>query len=360
MNMRIFISFLIIFSFACKKKQTTIKPEISSITESVYASGILKSEQQYSVYSQVSGVVLDVMVNEGDSVKSGQEIYRLSDEAQRYSKENAALSARYSSLESNKGKLKEANQNYDLAKLKLKTDSSLYFRQQNLWNQQIGSKVDLEQRQLAFENAKAALLSAKTRLDDLSKQLNLSAEQSKNNLLISQSLSNEYSITSLIDGKIYNLAKEKGELVNPQSPIALVGNASNFVLEMQIDEYDILRIKPGMKILVNLDSYKGKTFEAEVAKIYPMMNERSKTFKVEAKFIQMPEKLYPNLTFEANILISRKEKALLLPRNALINDSMLVLANGDTAKVKTGLKDFQKVEIISGISENDEINIPER
>jgi multidrug efflux pump subunit AcrA (membrane-fusion protein) len=117
-------------------------------------------------------------------------------------------------------------------------------------------------------------------------------------------------------------------------------------------------VKNGLKILVKLDSYKDKVFEAKVSRINPLMDERSKTFLVEAEFVVLPERLYPNITFEASILILSKSKAMLIPREYLLNDSMVLKVNGDTVFVKTGLKDYQKIEILSGITEEDELIRP--
>jgi len=113
-----------------------------------------------------------------------------------------------------------------------------------------------------------------------------------------------------------------------------------------------------MPVLITLDSYKNEVFEAQINKISPIMNERSKTFLVEAKFIKSPAKLYPRMTFEANIILRTKEKGLLIPRNYLLADSIATLLNGDKKIVKTGLKDFQKIEILSGLSVKDEIIKP--
>ena len=49
---------------------------------------------------------------------------------------------------------------------------------------------------------------------------------------------------------------------------------------------------------------------------------------------------------------------MLIPRNFLINDSLVVKSNGDTVAVKTGLKDYQMVEILSGISVEEELQKP--
>ena len=93
-------------------------------------------------------------------------------------------------------------------------------------------------------------------------------------------------------------------------------------------------------------------------KINPLMNERSRSFMVEADFIRQPPTLYPNLTVEANIIIQSKEKVLTIPRNYLTEDSFVWISEKEKKKVVTGLKDYQKVEIISGIAAGDIIYKP--
>jgi multidrug resistance efflux pump len=291
-------------------------------------------------------------------VKIGTPILSISNEAQKLNKENAELAAAFSDINANQGKLNDAQLAVDLAKNKMKVDSALFFRQKNLWQQQIGTKVELEQRELAYQNSKNAYYSSVVRYNDLKRQLNFSSSQSKKNLLIADKLQSDYVLKSEINGIIYSLTKSKGEIVGAQTPIAIIGDAGKFILEMQVDEYDILKIKKGLTVLVTLESYKGKVFEALVTKINPLMNERSKTFLVEAEFVKQPEILYPNISFEANIVINSKEKAILIPRDYLLNDSFVVKPNGDKIAVKTGLKDYQKIEIISGINAEDELVKP--
>lgn len=297
-------------------------------------------------------------MSDGDSVKIGTPILSISNEAQKLNKENAELAAAFSDINANQGKLNDAQLAVDLAKNKMKVDSALFFRQKNLWQQQIGTKVELEQRELAYQNSKNAYYSSVVRYNDLKRQLNFSSSQSKKNLLIADKLQSDYVLKSEINGIIYSLTKSKGEIVGAQTPIAIIGDAGKFILEMQVDEYDILKIKKGLTVLVTLESYNGKVFEALVTKINPLMNERSKTFLVEAEFLKQPEILYPNISFEANIVINSKEKAILIPRDYLLNDSFVVKPNGDKIAVKTGLKDYQKIEIISGINKSQELIKP--
>jgi HlyD family secretion protein len=104
-----------------------------------------------------------------------------------------------------------------------------------------------------------------------------------------------------------------------------------------------------------MDSYKGQVFEAKVSKINPLMNERSKTFKVEAMFTKPPKRVFPNTSFEANIVLESKKKVLTIPRNYLLKGDSVVLANGKKVKVTVGLRDFEFVEILSGLKPEDEI-----
>ena len=231
-------------------------------------------------------------------------------------------------------------------------------RQRNLWSQDIGSKNELEQRELAYKNSTTAYEALILRYNELKKQLTFSDQQSQKNLQISVSIAKDFTIKSETNGKVYSILKEPGEMVNTQSPVAIIGDAEEFLVELQVDEYDIARIRTGQQIVIKLDSYKGQVFEAMVIKINPIMNDRSRSFTVEANLITKPPALYPNLTTEANIIIQTKEKALLIPRNYLIDESFVMMENKEKRKVTTGLKDYQKVEILSGLTVNDIILKP--
>ncbi len=343
---------------ACSKKNPSIKASYQPITESVYASGSIIALNQYQVYSTVNGIFDEQFVVEGDTITAGMPMFRLFNESSKLNKENAELAAQFSDYNNNKSKINELLLAVELAAKKLQQDSLLYKRQLSLWQQNIGTKLQLEQTELNFENSKTAYESAILRLNDTKRQLSFSSNQSKKNLQISSRFADDYLIKSDINGKVYNILKKKGELITPQTPIALVGDANRFIIQLQIDEYDIVKVQNGQKVFITLDSYKGSVFEATVTRINPIMNERTKTFLVEATFVKQPPILYPNLTVEANIVIKVKEKVLTIPRQYLINDSFVMNAKGDKIQVTTGLKDYKKVEILSGITENDEITLP--
>jgi multidrug efflux pump subunit AcrA (membrane-fusion protein) len=343
----------------CKNKVVTVRPVEEKITESVYASGIVKSKDQYQVYASANGVVDNLLVEEGDLVKRGEVLMRLKNTTARLNTENALLAANYAATSSNTEKLRDLQNVIQLAKIKMQNDSSLLERQRNLWKLDIGTRNELERMELAWRNSLTSYEAAKLKYADLQKQISFQDKQAQKNVSITKSIAADFMVKSETDGKVYSLLVTNGEMVNVQSPVAIIGSGTNFMLELQVDEYDIARIKKNQQVLISMDSYKGAVFEGVVIEINPLMNERSKSFTVEADFITPPPALFPNLTCEANIVIQSKDKALIIPRNYLLDGDYVLMKNNEKRKVVTGLKDYQKVEIVKGLTATDVIRKPE-
>ena len=344
--------------FACKTKTENTRPTVEKITESVYASGVVKSKNQYQVFSTVNGIIQKIWVKEGDLVKKGDPLFTIENEISKLQSDNAKLAADFADFNTRGERLEELNNTVQTAKSKMLNDSLMLHRQRGLWAQQIGSKVELEQRELAYIGSSSNYEAAMLRYDDLKKQLSFTAAQTRKQLSISQKNAQDFTIRSKIDGRVYGISKEVGEVVNPQTYVAIIGAADDFWVELQIDENDIVRLKNGLRVLLTFDSYKKQVFEAEVSKINPLMNERSRTFTVEAAFTKKPPVLYPNLTTEANILIFEKENALTIPRAYLLADSLVMLENKEKRRVEIGLMDYQKVEILRGLTASETIIKP--
>lgn len=338
---------------SCKQKQEKINPAEEKITEAVYASGIIKSKNQYQVFSTVNGLLKNVLVTEGAVVNKGDMLFQITNSTANLNAENARITADYTASNANTEKLNELLVSIEQAKIKVDNDKVLLERQQNLWAQQIGTKNELEQRELAYKSSQKTYEAAKLRYAELQKQISFQEKQSQKNVQIAKALVGDFTVKSEVSGKVYSVLKEKGEMVTPQTPVAIIGDAGNFIIELQIDEYDITKMKIGQSVLLNMDSYKGKTFEARITKINPIMNERTKSFTIEAEFVQQPAALYPNLTCEANIIIQQKEKVITIPRNYLLDGDFVLLENKEKKKVTVGLKDYQKVEIVSGLTIKD-------
>ncbi len=92
---------------SCGQKQEYTQPVIEKITESVYASGYLKSNEQYQVFAKVNGLLQKIWVKKGDVVKKGQLIFTLSNEVSKLNVANAQLNAVNADYYANLDKLRE-------------------------------------------------------------------------------------------------------------------------------------------------------------------------------------------------------------------------------------------------------------
>lgn len=353
------LSFFTIF-LSCKKEKESIQVTSSDITESVYASGKVKAIDQYNVYSTVNGVLQNIIVNVGDNITKGQTLLEIDNLTSELNTENARIALDLSASNNRKGsdKLEEIELNVNLALEKLLLDSSIYFRQKKLWEQNIGTKLDFEQKQLAYNNSMVNYQTTQKRLAQLKTQLQNELKRANVNYNINQKLFSDYSIKSSINGRVYDILKDRGELVTPQTPLAVIGKADTFLLELAVDENDIIKVSVGQKALVTMDSYKGEVLDAIVDKIYPIMNERTRTFVVEAHFINPPKKLFPNLSAEANIIIQSKKNIITIPNNYIIDGKYVLINTDEKREVKLGLKDYQKTEVLEGLKENETIYKP--
>ena len=351
---------LLIVLAGCGSDDGTITPTVGPITESVYANGFVKAQGQYQVYPTATGAVLQLLVKEGDTVKAGQPLMRIDDRTSGAGERSAA--AQVQLLERNAAEngpvlvpLKDAAEQ---ARSKYLLDSTNYERQKNLWAQQIGSRTDLEQRELAFTTSRAAWVRANKTLAETRDNVRTQLEVARNNAAISTAGQQDRMPASLIDGIVYDLMIEPGELATPQKPVAVIGSADDLYLELEVDEYDIRRIHTGQPVMVTLDSYGNEVFRAEVSRIIPLMNERSRTFKVEARFTQKPPRLYPNLTAEASIVVHTKENALLVPAAYIVDGSYVLTGKDGRTRVKTGLRDMEQVEVLEGITAETRLRKP--
>lgn len=360
--LKVFYLSLFLLLVSCSQNDNgEIQPTKGSITESVYASGVVKSENQYTVYSTVSGVLQKINVTAGQTIAKGQSLFQIESDKAALNTENARLAYQLSN-ENNRyiqDKIAEMETKVQVAKDKLALDLSIYNRNKNIKQYNVISEVDYERVELTYKNSKSNYEAAVKQLSQLKSQLKNEQSRSNVNLKLNEKSQSDFTIKSAISGELFDVLVKEGTLINPQTPLAIIGEKNNYLLELDVDENDMVRVKLGQKLVVTMDSYKDKAFEAIVDKIYPIMDERSRTFKIEAHFIDPPVKLYPNLTAEANIIIQTKQEALTIPKSYLV-DNEYVLVNGDEKrKVKIGLSDYQNVEILDGLTPTETIYKPQ-
>lgn len=341
----------------CTDKNQTAKPAYKLLTEAVYASGNLLPNNEYKVFAQTDGVLLRKVADVGDTVTVGQILFELQNDKQNIRSRHALEQYRIAQRNAVQTSpvLQEMEATLASAKARWQNDSINHVRYKNLLEGKATSRIDYDRATLAYQTSKNEYLSLKNRYEKTRTQLQLEAQNAETQYKLSVEQNADYAIKSHINGIIYEVYKETGEVVKPTEPIALLGDPSQVYLKLTVDELDINRIKKGQQVLVKIDTYKNQVFKAKVTKIYPMLNERDQSFRVDARFEEDVPRLYAGLTVEANIIIQQKEKALTIPKTYLIGqDSVMIEKEGDAqlVKITKGIENFEYVEILSGLDTN--------
>ncbi len=171
--------------------------------------------------------------------------------------------------------------------------------------------------------------------------------------------------SGVVSGKYF----EDGEIYSG-SPVAAVGKPA-LVSIVQISQLKALigisasyfpLITKGMKADVKSEIYPDLTFDGEIYKIYPTIDNATKTFTVEVKIQNSNLKLRPGMFSKIQLNLG-KGNAILVPNIALVkqtgtNDLYVFVNKNNTAQktlVKTGRMFDDKIEILEGLSVDDEI-----
>ncbi|WP_422079520.1 efflux RND transporter periplasmic adaptor subunit [Ulvibacterium sp.] len=359
MRKRIPISVIALLIVSCNSNNEGITPEKTTLVESVYASALVQPDSLYEVYSSVTGILDKQLVEEGDTVSKGQPLFQIFNKMPELNRENARLNLQLAQeeLDGNAAVLDGLEKELHTATLRFHNDSINFMRQKRLWEQGIGSNTEYDNRKLQFESSLNNLQVLQNSYARTKNDLQTRMQQAKNNYQTAIVNTGDFTITSKINGKVYAIHKNEGEIITVQQPLASMGNSAVFIVELLVDEVDIVALKKGQNVLITLDAYSYTVFEGKIDKIYPKKDERTQTFKVEAIFDQMPEVLYPGLAGEANIIVAQKDNVLTIPLEYLMDDNTVMTDDGPQ-EVIPGIRNLKKVEILSGIDENTKIYKP--
>jgi multidrug efflux pump subunit AcrA (membrane-fusion protein) len=335
---------------ACGSDQEKRLPEKTTIRQSVYASATVQPDSLYQAYASVSGILDANRVAEGDTVQKGDLILQVINTTPELNTQNAKLAlelatANYSGAS---GVLMGLAEQIAAARLTHKNDSINFFRQKRLWEQNIGSKMEFDNLKLAFELSATNLSLLINQYERTKNELLTKMRQAANNYKTAKTATSDFNVTSKINGKVYALYKNPGEIVSTMEPLAAIGSAHLFLIELLVDEVDIVNIRTGQKVLLVLDAYAAAVFEAKVGKIYPRKNERSQTFTVEAFFDTPPAVLYPGLSGEANIIVAEQIDALVIPRDYLMEGNKVQTETGVQTLI-LGIQDLDRVQVLEGL-----------
>jgi HlyD family secretion protein len=360
MNNYLIIISLFLLSTSCSKQSDYIQPKKQDLTESVYSSVTIQPDSLYQVYAIVAGILDANLVEEGDIISKDDALVQIINNTPKLNAQNAKLSLDLAqeNLNGSAAILSGIKDEIFASMLKFKNDSINYFRQKTLWNQNIGSKVEFDTKQLNYQLSYNNLQLLKSRYDRTKYELLTTVKQAKNNYQSSIINTKDFTVKSKVNGKVYALYKNPGEIISTMEPLASVGSAHTFIIKLLVDEVDIVKISKNQQVLISLDAYNDTVFTGVVSKILPEKDERNQTFTVEALFDQAPKVLYPGLSGEANILIATKKNVLTIPKDYLIDDNKVKIDDG-ILTISTGLQNMDFIEVFSGLSEDTKIYKPE-
>jgi RND family efflux transporter MFP subunit len=163
-------------------------------------------------------------------------------------------------------------------------------------------------------------------------------------------------IKAPFDGVVSQVLARPGDLISESAPIATVISTSRTVVA-RISEENFAGIRIGQKAVVRFLTYGDETYPATVNKILPTADPATQRYEVFLKTDLPLEKLVPGLTGEVSITVGEHANALIVPRRALLGDSLFVVKDGRVRlrKVSVGYVGLNVVEVTSGVDEGDEV-----
>ncbi len=349
-----FLLVLACWGGGCHSKRVETQPQMRSMTEAVYASGTLVPEKEYQLMPTNQGFLQEAFIKEGDTIKKGQLLFTLSNDDRRteVSTASSLVQRTIPVVAPNAPSIKDLETKLESARAGMQNDSLLYFRYKNLLAEQAISSSTFEKYQLAYQTSQNNVKSLQEQIQAQRLSADLQLQQATNALDIARTSKDNGLLRSQTSGVVFEIYKQTGDLVSANQSVALIGSGQ-MIGKLLVDEDDLEKVKIGAEVLITLDAYPNKIFHAHVAKIYPLLDKQEQSFRVDAYFDDdMPVKLY-GLNIEANILVRQKEKALVIPRKALLaGDSVLVRQGGQLARVKIvkGAEDNDFVQVLGGLS----------
>lgn len=313
--------------------QSTMRVEKKDLTISTVTQGEFKDYvrlngtvipiQVVHISSEEGGIVVEKVAEEGQSVKKGDVIIRLSNndldlqilnsEAELAEKQNLLRNTQVT-MQQNKlsNETEQASLNMDVER-----KHRAYEQNERLYKEKLISKEQFIQAKEDYELAKKKQKLIGERLKKDAQYRSIQMEQMEDNLanmhrnvVMVRNRKGKLEVRSSINGELGMLDVELGQSITAGQSIGLVNDLSNFKIEAQIDEHYIDRIKVGLSATLEQN---GKTYQLRVRKVYPEVREGK--FRTDLIFEkERPINIRPGQTFYLNIELGQPQQATLLPR----------------------------------------------
>ncbi len=244
-------------------KVTADKAVLRTLIETVNASGKVYPEIEVKVSPDISGEIVELNVNEGDSVRRGQILARIYADIYLTQRDQVVAGV-------NQSKAQLSNSTASLVGLKATVDNlkNSYDRQKKLLNDKVISRAEFEQAEQAYLTAQANYNAAKEGLKSSEASIqSAQAQLSKADKDLSRTV-----IVSPMDGMISLMNVKKGERVagnsfNVGTEMMRVADMRSIEVRVDVGENDIPKVKLGDTAIVEVDAYTNRKFKGLVYKI---------------------------------------------------------------------------------------------
>jgi len=382
----------------------TEKAAKRTIIETVNASGKVYPEVEVKVSSDISGEIVELKVEEGDSVRKGQEVARIY--ADIYASQRDQVAAGVTQADAQVSNTLAALESY---KATLDQAQATYNRQKKLLNDKVISSSEFEQADQAYKSAKANYNAAKETIRG--GQANFTAAQAQ--LQRANKDLSRATITAPMDGIVSLLSVKKGERVVGTAQMTgtemmRIADMHSMVAQVDVGENDITKVKIGDTAIIEVDAYSNRKFKGLVYKIAnPVTSTTTSTnevtsYKVHIRLFPDGYKdliskgkfpFRPGMSANADIQTKRTFDVLSIPLNAVTtrskdstkaaaakiakektdgnDDSKNAVSSDDLqevvfiydnktfkvrkAIVKTDIQDLNYIQIVTGLKEGEEV-----
>lgn len=283
-----------ILLFSCSEEDKgeevqTAKIKLRDITERVEGLGKIKPELEVKITSDVSGRIIELNGLPGDAVKKGDILVKI--DPKNY---ETALQSSLSSLESANANLKKARAELNRAK--------------ELHSKGFASQAELDIAQASFEVQQAGRNQAKSNVDNARENLS------------------KCTIKSPINGTLTVKNKELGEIAQGSGftldVIMIVANLSQMETVVDITENDIVKVKVGQEVDLEIDAFPNKTFRGVVKEIansatQAAADEQITNFEVKISIVDNNSSFRPGMNVTSKIKTDFKADVVAVPIQAV-------------------------------------------
>lgn len=326
------------------------------LVQSVVATGQVITVSRAQVGSEVTGVVLERRVKEGDRVKPGDLLVVLkSDElAAQVRQAEVALNE----LATNRRP--QASAELASAKAQLEQASREATRRRNaeagiLSAEEIEQAVEAER--VARNNYETVRLKAAALAPGQVEEASL-----REQLSVAQAQLAKTKIRATVAGTVLTRDVEPGDLVQPGRTLFTIAMDGNTEIRVPLDERNLSRLALSQKATAIADAYPDKPFPARINFIAPSIDPQRGTVEVRLSVDPVPDFLRQDMTVSVNVETGRRDRTLAIPNDALgkvQGDQATVLLVRDSKiqrqKVKLGLRGLAMSEVISGLKVGDQV-----